>query len=386
VRSARLDRRVRQEAKALAREAHAALAVKQGLRGRAGDLAATVADVDRALAAKDYQRVRRGLPALDALVDELVKRPDKSTTRDYIESVGAAVLIALALRAVVLEAFKIPSASMYPTLEINDHIFVNKFIYGLHIPLTSKKVLELRAPARGEVIVFAQPCTPDKDFIKRVIATAGQSVEVRCNVVHVDGQPVAHQLVAAGDACGYEDMPENTTTWLPRSCSEYVETVDGHAYHTYHNADRPAIDGRGMPPAGSAPGGGRGSSDERYVTTHVRPGDPQDFPEVDDTPPPPPSCIVGSDHVEAPDQAHGTIVVTKQHAEPCELQMHYVVPADHVFVMGDNRANSNDSRYWGSVPIKNIKGKALFIWLSYRDWTPTHWGGIRWDRIGNFVK
>ena len=82
--------------------------------------------------------MRRGLPALDALVDELVKRPPKSTTRDYVESIGAAILIALALRAFVIEAFKIPSSSMYPTLEIGDHIFVNKFIYGVRIPWTRR--------------------------------------------------------------------------------------------------------------------------------------------------------------------------------------------------------------------------------------------------------
>jgi signal peptidase I len=83
----------------------------------------------------------------------------------------------------------------------------------------------------------------------------------------------------------------------------------------------------------------------------------------------------------------GKIVETKSEAvaNACEPQMHYVVPPGHVFVMGDNRDNSNDSRYWGSVPLDNIKGKALFIWLSYEHWGPLDWGGIRWPRIGNFV-
>ena len=76
-------------------------------------------------------------------------------------------------------------------------------------------------------------------------------------------------------------------------------------------------------------------------------------------------------------------------AKTCEPELHYIVPPEHVFVMGDNRANSNDSRYWGSVPVDNIKGKALFIWLSYSHvWPPNEWfnGGIRWPRMGDFVK
>jgi signal peptidase I len=121
MRAAQLDRRVRKEATALVREARAALALKRGLRGKAGDLETATASVEQGLAAKDLGRVRAGLPVLDSLVDELIKRPPKSTTRDYVESIGAAVLIALALRAFVIEAFKIPSSSMYPTLEIGDH-------------------------------------------------------------------------------------------------------------------------------------------------------------------------------------------------------------------------------------------------------------------------
>jgi signal peptidase I len=384
MRSAQLDRRVRKEAVALVREARAALSLKRGLRGKAGDLESATAAVEQGLAAKDLRRVRAGLPVLDSLVDELIKRPPKSTTRDYVESIAAAVLIALALRAFVIEAFKIPSSSMYPTLEIGDHIFVNKFIYGVRIPFTSTKLLELRSPKRGEVIVFIQPCQPERDYIKRVIATGGDTVEVRCNVVHVNGEAIPGALTEeaippqllldkklpveqlAGHGCWYEDREEGQTEWTRKACARYRETVDGLAYDTYHDPERPERD-----------------ADKQH---HALAGDTKDFPEPGE----PLSCSnlkPPNEGGPAENQNPGRIVTTKdpQFMPKCEPQRHYVVPEGHVFVMGDNRNNSNDSRYWGSVPIENIKGKALFIWLSYRDWGLLNWSEIRWPRIGNFV-
>ncbi len=366
----RLDRRVRKEARGLLLEARIALAVKRGLRGKAGDLEAVADDIDKALVARDQAAIRTHLPVLDALVDELVKRPPKSTTRDYFESIGAAILIALALRAFVIEAFKIPSSSMYPTLEIGDHIFVNKFIYGIRIPWTSTKLFELRKPHRGEVIVFMQPCTPDKDYIKRVVATENQTVEVRCNVVYVDGQPIPHDLL--DDQCTYQDYPDGADRWLTKLCSRYRETVDAGPYETFHDEGRPA-------------------RDKLQADGLLTSGNDRDFPKLHINHPP--SCEHQienndpSDGIPVPNQLPGKLVETKgqDQAKACEPQLHYVVPPGHVFVMGDNRANSNDSRYWGAVPVENIKGKALFIWLSYAHWGFTDWSGMRWDRIGNFV-
>src|SRR4051794_17152158 len=208
MRAATLDRRIRKEAAILVRDARAALSMKKGLRGKGGDLETVTSEVEKGLANKDLTKVRRQLPVLDALVDELVKRPPKSTTRDYVESIGAAILIALALRAFVIEAFKIPSSSMYPTLEIGDHIFVNKFIYGVRIPWTRTKLFELRGPHRGEVIVFIYPCDPERDYIKRVVALAGDTVEVRCNIVYVNGKAVPSKMVE-GETCKYNDYDEN---------------------------------------------------------------------------------------------------------------------------------------------------------------------------------
>jgi len=363
MRASFLDFRVRKEARGLVREARAALFVKRGLRGKGGDLETVTAGMETALRENARARVRRQLPVLDALVDELVRRPAKSTVRDYVESIGAAILIALALRAFVIEAFKIPSSSMYPTLEIGDHIFVNKFIYGIRIPWTTTKLFELRGPHRGEVIVFIYPCDPDRDYIKRVIATAGQTVEVRCGVVYVDGVAVPQQLAVASEQ--YLDQDEGSTVWNPRTVSRWSEHVVDHAYNVYGDTDRAR-----------------------------RPGeaDPRDFPDnLADTP----TCKRSPDAAKwirsGATEVLGKLAETKpeNEAKVCEQRVHYVVPEGHIFAMGDNRNNSNDSRVWGSVPLDNVKGKALFIWLSYKDFNPLRpWdlGGIRFDRIGNFVQ
>jgi len=343
MRAASLDRRVRKEAGWLVREARTALSLKKKLKGKAGDLEEVTAAVEAALSERDLARVRHHLPVLDALVDELVQQPKRSKGRDQMMSLFTAVLIALALRAVVVEAFKIPSSSMYPTLEINDHLFVNKFIYGVTVPLTDVKILP-RSPSRGEVIVFKYPCNKDKDYIKRVVATAGDTVEVRCNVLFINGQAISDKLVEAD--LKYEDRDENTEKWEWKPVSRYRASLGGYTFDMFHEAQRAH-----EPPT------------PRLQTDFPRRGDPL------------PSCKLG-------DPAKGTLVETKPEAEPCEAQYHYVVPAGHVFAMGDNRNNSNDSRFWGPVPIENIKGKAMFIWLSYRRITPS---GIRWDRIGNFV-
>jgi hypothetical protein len=120
-------------------------------------------------------------------------------------------------------------------------------------------------------------------------------------------------------------------------------------------------------------------------------GDNRDFPRIDN--PFPPNCKQAAEDTGGASpqtQVMGKLVITKPGAKACEQQEHYVVPAGHIFAMGDNRFNSNDSRVWGSVPVDNIKGKALFIWLSYRDLSLVHplddiAKQIRWNRIGSFV-
>ncbi len=252
----------------------------------------------------------------------------------------------LGIRIFVIEPFKIPSSSMLPTLEINDHIFVTKFIYGLPVPVTGGKVLA-RSPDRGEVIVFIQPCE-QVDFIKRVVGLAGDRIEVRCEVLYVNGRAVPSEYLPDAP-CALRNNPASLET---EPCARYRETHGGYTYDTVYRPDRPRRDA-----SPRAPGeGGLG-----------------DFPTLGALP----ICA-------SPNQRPGTLepVPPTGAAEPCSQQLRYVVPEGHVFVMGDNRNGSRDSRAWGAVPIENIKGKALFLWLSYLDFS---WSGMQWRRIGNFV-
>jgi signal peptidase I len=256
---------------------------------------------------------------------------------------------------------------MIPTMEIGDHIFVNKFKYGLRIPLVGWKFFEFRKPEPGEVIVFINPCEPDKDFIKRVVAVEGDTVEVRCDVLYVNGAAVPAELDEA--RCSFWGKEEDAEggQWHEGMCSRYVERHAGVTYKTLHSSDRPSDDReRATLPDAQLPG-------ER------------DFPDRE-----PPDC--GSPDPRDPAQraaSRGTIEPSVPEGQgddvggACTPQRRYRVPAGHVFVMGDNRDNSSDSRAWGAVPLENIKGEAMFIWWSRR---PPSAGGVQLSRIGQIVE
>jgi signal peptidase I len=230
---------------------------------------------------------------LDKILDQHLSFARKSTGREYGEAIGTAVLIALFLRAFVVEAFKIPSGSMIPTLQVGDHIFVNKFIYGVRIPFTDVKIgTNVRRPHRGEVIVFIYPKDPDKDFIKRIVGVEGDVVEMRDGVLYVNDKAIDHAAVD-GD-CLYEDYDEQTDQWEERRCEGVQEHVGPNDYTTIYN--------RGLVALG-----------------------------------------------------------------PSHSTRAFKVPERSVFVMGDNRDNSHDSRFWGAVPEDLIKGKAMVIWWSQGD-------------------
>jgi len=199
----------------------------------------------------------------------------KSVVREYVEAALWALVLTLFLRAFVIQAFRIPSASMEDTLLVGDFLFVNKFEYGPKIPFTNIRLPGLHDPRHGDVIVFQFPQDPSKDFIKRCIATEGQTVEIRSKQVMVDGKPLS----------------------------------EPYAIHTDPNV-RPA------------------NYDFRDNFGPMTLGDKQ------------------------------------------------------LFMMGDNRDNSNDSRYWGPLPMNLVKGRALFLYWSWdgeRNWP-------RWGRIFNPIR
>ncbi|HEX7702822.1 MAG TPA: signal peptidase I, partial [Kofleriaceae bacterium] len=242
--------------------------------------------------------------------------------------VVSAFAMLLAVRAFVVEAFRMPSSSMYPTLHINDHFFVDKLSIRWH------------SPERGELLTFVYPCDLRRDYIKRVAALAGDTVEVRCNVLYVNGNAVPSTLVDAN--ASYRDYDEVHDTYYLKQASLYHEVIDGHSYETFHDPERPARD---------------------KMTNRID-GDSRDFPS--------PyahavaNCANAEDAGPHVDEVLGTVVATKppESAMACEPQRHYVVPEGHLFVLGDNRNNSNDSRVWGSVPTSLVKGRVTGIWYS----------------------
>ncbi len=199
----------------------------------------------------------------------------KSSAQEYLEALVVAGLLTLFLRQFVLQAFRIPSESMCNTLLVGDFLFVNKIEYGPKLPFTHIRLPGLHAPKRGDVIVFDFPPDPSKQYIKRCIATGGQTVEVRHKEVFVDGQKLV----------------------------------------------------------------------EPYTQHIVATEDPEGYTPRDNYKPP-------------------------------------TVPPGNLFMMGDNRDNSYDSRFWGPVPMDLVQGRAMFIYFSTAG--DKWWNGIfniRFDRM-----
>lgn len=184
---------------------------------------------------------------------------------EWVETFLVAGILAYFIQSFVIQAFKIPSGSMLETLQLSDHLFANKFVYGTKIPFTNKKILVLRQVQRGDIVIFKYPLDPKKDFVKRCIGLPGDTIEIRQKVLYRNKQRVEEPFIIHKDS-------------------------------------------------------------------RVFPNDP---------------------------------------VLPYELRIRdnfgpIVVPPGEYFMMGDNRDNSSDSRYWGFLPEKNIKGKAWFIYWPLR--------------------
>lgn len=210
-----------------------------------------------------------------AAIDKSKEIKTKSAIREYAEVIIAAILLALFIRTFTFQAFKIPSGSMESTLQVGDHIMVNKFIYGIRLPFTNKVIIPIKNPKRGDIIVFIYPVDPGKDFIKRVIGVAGDTVEIKQKKVFINGQPVP----------------------------------DLHAQFT----------------------------DNYSMAANLKPRD--NFGPI-------------------------------------------TIPEDNLFVMGDNRDHSLDSRFWGMVDLKAVRGKAVIIYWS---WDSDNWR-VRWRRLGHLLQ
>jgi signal peptidase I len=141
-----------------------------------------------------------------------------------LSSFAAGLVLALGVRTFVVEAFRIPSSSMSPTLHVGDHMFVNQL------------APRWRSPERGEVVVFRQPCTPDRDYVMRVIGLANDTVALRCGVVHVNGAASPTTLERAADS--YAEHDESSDRWFERAASRYRESLGGRTYRVFQDPDR----------------------------------------------------------------------------------------------------------------------------------------------------
>jgi len=161
----------------------------------------------------------------------------KTVIKEYTKAIFIAIIIALFIRTFIVQAFKIPSGSMIPTLQIGDWLLVNKFIYGIKIPLTRKTLIPVKEPQRGDIVVFIYPMDRTKDFIKRVIGVAGDVIEIRNKKIYINGSPF-------DDTYGvFTDSLILPRSMQPRDNFGPVKVPEGHIFAMGDNRDN-SYDGR----------------------------------------------------------------------------------------------------------------------------------------------
>ena len=253
------------------------------------------AQLDSDLAQRQHELTKMGIEKTDTDTadarNQLLMQP---WWLDWTAGLFPVILFIFILRSFLLEPFKIPSGSMIPTLWIGDLILVNKFHYGLRLPVANIKITQGTPVARGDVMVFRFPPRPSADYIKRVVGIPGDEVAYLNKKLTINGQVVAT-----------ESVPEFFDESVMRYFKQYQEKLGDKTHNLLIDDDRPAF-------------------------------------------------IPGADDFPFKDQCKYTV-----EGVTCK------VPPGHYFMMGDNRDNSLDSRYWGFVPDANIVGKAVFVWMNF---------------------
>jgi signal peptidase I len=268
-------------------------------RRAAADAALMAYDARNAKLTADGIRLDNGNRA--AIEAALLRQP---TWVEYSGSFFPVIALVFVLRSFLWEPFKIPSGSMVPTLLVGDLILVNKYAYGIRLPIVNKKIIEVGDPQRGDVMVFKFPKDMSQDYIKRVIGVPGDKITYENKRLSVNGKPVEYQPL-----------------------DDYLDD-ERPVYHKQYLENLP-------------------NTSHRILTTEGRP--PFDLGAVENFP-----------HRESCDYSYDKFTC--------------IVPKGNYFMMGDNRDNSADSRFWGFVPDKNIVGKAFLVWMNLSN--PKRIGGI----------
>ncbi|TFW33322.1 signal peptidase I [Massilia horti] len=227
-----------------------------------------------------------------ALEAGLLRQP---TWIEYSGSFFPVIALVFVLRSFLWEPFKIPSSSMVPTLLVGDLILVNKYAYGVRLPIINKKIIDIGNPQRGDVMVFKYPKDESQDYIKRVIGVPGDKITYENKRLTINGTPVQ-----------YEPMDDYLDNEHPVYYKQFLEKLPDTAHRILNDDTKPPLDYGGV----------------------------ENFPHRE-------SCTYSYDKFTC------------------------IVPEGNYFMMGDNRDNSADSRYWGFVPDKNIVGKAFLVWMNF---------------------
>jgi len=231
--------------------------------------------------------------------EEIIEATRPPFLVDLARSLLPIFLIVLVLRSFLIEPFRIPSGSMMPTLLVGDFILVNKFTYGIRLPVINNKIISISEPKRGDVVVFRYPEDPKIPYIKRVVGLPGDHVvyHIANKMLYINGEPIPQKIIGS-----YQGVGEGSGM---TGADEKIENLQGveHSILLYQNRSFNAV-----------------------------------MPYMDMT-----------------------------------------IPPKHYFVLGDNRDNSRDSRFWGTVPEENLIGKAFLIWMNWDR-------GVNWDRIGQNIR